>query len=116
MDLEKQLLDLEEQFWKGSGDFYQRHLTDDSLMVFADPVGVLTRDRTIETISAGPRWVEVGFEEVRVVRLTEDAALLTYKASARREGEESQYSARASSAYVRRGGSWKLAFHQQTPG
>jgi hypothetical protein len=115
LDLEKQLLQFEEQFWKGGADFFRDNLTDDSLMVFADPVGILTKDQTLEAIAASPRWVEVRLREHRIVRLTDDAVIVTYKVNARRESESSEYSALVSSAHVRRRGSWKLAFHQQAP-
>jgi hypothetical protein len=115
MNLQGHLMNLEEEFWKGDADFYRRNLVDDALMVFAEPVGVLTKDRTVETIAGAPRWVEVHLREPAVVRLAEDAAMVTYKAEARREGDDAPYSALAGSAYVRRGDSWKLAFHQQTP-
>jgi hypothetical protein len=58
----------------------------------------------------------VSFEDVRWVQLTPEAIVLAYRASAQREGDSLRYSALASSAYVNSGGSWKLAFHQQTPG
>jgi hypothetical protein len=115
MALEKQLLQLEERFWKGDADFYRQHLTDDSLMVFAEPVGILTKDQTIQAVAAGPRWAEVEFREARVVRLTDRVAIVIYKARARQEGGDSVYSPLVSSAYVNRQGSWKLAVHQQTP-
>jgi hypothetical protein len=40
---------------------------------------------------------------------------VTYKATARRPGKGEPYVVRASSADVRDGEAWKLAFHQQTP-
>jgi len=116
MNMKKQLLELEEQFWKGDAEFYRQNLTENSLMVFAEPVGVLTKDRVIETIAASPRWTDVEFEDFRMVQLTDDTAVVTYKASAYREMEKSRYSALASSVYANQEGSWKLAFHQQTPG
>ena len=102
-------MELKEQLWKGDADLYQENLT------VAAPVGVLTREETLETIAAGPRWAQVSFDDARVVALDELAVVLTYRASARRAGAEGRYTARASSAYVRREGWWKLAFHQQTP-
>jgi hypothetical protein len=112
--LREQLLDLEEQFWKGGPDFYHENLTDESLMVFPEPVGVLRKERTIETVAAGPRWVEVTFDETRVARLTEDAVMLIYRVTGRRAGGKT-YGALASSVYVRQDDVWRLAFHQQTP-
>ncbi len=116
MDIEKLLLDLEGQFWLGDAEFYQRHLTDDSLMVFAEPVGVMIKANDIQTSAVGPRWAEVRFEEVRVLKLSDVAAIMTYKVSAGRNGKDSGYMALASSVYVKQGQSWKLAFHQQMPG
>lgn len=116
VEIEVQLLDLEEQFWKGNEEFYQHHLDDDSLMVFAEPVGPMIKANPLKTSAVGPKWNKIRFEEVRFVKLTDFAAIMTYKASAGREGEGSRYRALASSAYIKRNGSWKLAFHQQMPG
>jgi hypothetical protein len=38
------------------------HKTDHSLVVFPEPVGVLTKDRTIDAVATSPRWAEVRFE------------------------------------------------------
>ncbi len=56
-------------------------------------------------------WFRI--EEPRVLALGDDAGLIAYRAKAQRECEE-VYSAPISSAYVRRGGEWRLVFHQQT--
>jgi hypothetical protein len=84
-------------------------------MVFAEPVGVLEREDTISSIAAGPRWAEVQLREARLLRLAEDAVLLSYRATARRPDAAAAYDALASSAYVRRSGEWQLDFHQQSP-
>lgn len=109
---------LEEQGWEAlstenGGAFYRDYLTDDALMVF--PFGVLAKDRTIEAIEAAPPWASYRLEEPRIVQLTDSSAIVTYRATARREGAETAYSALMSSVYVNRDGAWKLAFHQQTP-
>ena len=49
------------------------------------------------------------------MELTKDVALLIYRAVARWAHESAPYTALASSVYVRRGESWKLALHQQSP-
>ena len=110
------LLTLEREFWKGDADFYRRHLSDHAVMVFPEPAGVLTRDQVIEAIGSAPRWIEVQFEEARVVDLTSETAILTYKATARREGDITPYVALVSSVYVNGDGRWMLAFHQHTVG
>lgn len=114
-ELREWLLALEESFWYGDGAFYQQHLAADALMVFGDPVGVLDRETTVRSIADSPRWQQVQLEDVRLAALGADAVVLTYRATARRNEDEPEYRARASSAYVHRGGEWLLAFHQQTP-
>ena len=115
MNLEKQLLNLEEKFWKGDGEFYRQNLTDDCLMVLPEPAGIITKEQAMEAIAASRRWADVAFKESVMLQLAVDAAMVIYKAAAQREGGKSTYSVLVSSAYVVRDGVWKLAFHQQTP-
>jgi len=113
--LEDQLFRLEEMFWTAGADFYQRNLANAAIMVFPDPAGVLVKDEVAPSLVGTAPWSQVALEEHRVLELSDEAAVVTYKATARRAGEEAPYVARASSAYVRDSGRWKLAFHQQTP-
>lgn len=115
MDLEQQLVGVEEQFWTGGPEHYRKNLTQDALMAFPDPAGLMGRDSAIEGIAQAPRWEKVEIEDVHVLRLASDAAILVYKGRAWRGDGEGSYSAVVSSTYVQRGGSWKLHFHQQTP-
>jgi hypothetical protein len=118
MELDKQLMDTERKLWSNDAVFYKHNLIEESLLVFPE-TGIITRDVAVDAILAenaeGRRWAEVQFDEVRSLRLTDDAALLTYRVAARWEHEESKNSALASSVYIKRNGLWKLAFHQQTP-
>ena len=113
MDNEQELWELEKLFWRGTAEFYGKTLTEDALMVF--PGMALTKDATVESIGAAPRWKSVDFKDRRVVRLAADAVLLHYKASARRAGDDKPYEPLCTSGHVNRDGAWKLAFHQQTP-
>ena len=112
MRLDELLYALEERFWKEGADYYRRHLADDAVMVF--PGSVLVSDQIADTVKDRVRWTQVELEEHRLIELAEDAAVVTYKVTARR-GAGAPYVARASSAYVSDGRGWKLAFHQQTP-
>lgn len=109
------LVALEESFWYGDAEFYAEHLAAEAILVFADPVGVLDREQTLASIASAPRWQEVRLEDVRFASLAPQAVLLSYRAIARRDADEGEYHARASSAYIHRGGEWLLAFHQQSP-
>jgi hypothetical protein len=110
------LLNLEHQFWKGDVAFYRQHLTHHAVMVFPEPAGVLTRDKILEAIASAPRWAEARIDEPCIADLTQESALVTYRATARRESDTKDYVALVSSVYVNQDGSWKLAFHQHTPG
>lgn len=113
--LEDLLFDLEEQFWSRGEEYYAGRLADAAVMVFPGPAGVLVKDEIVRAVGAQPRWTQVALEEHRVLQLGERAALITYRATARRKPEDKPYMARASSAYVHDGRRWRLAFHQQTP-
>lgn len=113
--LEDHLFALEQRFWTGGADDYQRNLAYAAIMVFPDPAGVVVKDEVASSLRQNARWAEVALEEHRLLELSEHAAMVTYKATAKRSDGGKPYVARASSAYVRDGAAWKLAFHQQTP-
>lgn len=68
--------------------------------------------QVIDSMRRAP-WTSFGLTDERVVELTEDCAVVAYRATARHD--EGDYTALFNSTYVREGGSWKLAVHQQTP-
>jgi hypothetical protein len=116
--MERQLLDLEERGWHalvaGTGpEFYEDLCTDDAVMLFPGGM-VLDRDDAIEGLRHAPTWATFELSDARVVPLADDAAVVVYRATAQRAGEE-PYRAAMSSTYVRRGDEWRLAVHQQTP-
>jgi hypothetical protein len=113
--LEDHLFTLEEKFWTEGAAYYQSHLASGAIMVFPDPAGVLVKDEIASSLGSGARWSDVALEEHRLLELNDRSAVVTYKATARRADGGEPYVARASSAYVRDGAAWKLAFHQQTP-
>jgi hypothetical protein len=112
-------IDLEKQGWLAlsSGPqavraFYERIL--DHAVAMLLPGGIILDDRQaiIDAMSGQP-WSSFELEDVRSFRLSTDAVVVFYGAVAYR-GEQ-RYSVLMSSAYVQRAGTWKLAFHQQTP-
>jgi hypothetical protein len=118
MDLTRPLLEIEKQLWKNDAELYEHHLIEEALLVFPE-TGVITRSTAVKAIKTenaeGRRWAEVQFASVQSVQVAADVAVLTYRVTARWEHEGFKNTALASSVYVRREGSWKLAFHQQTP-
>jgi Domain of unknown function (DUF4440) len=109
--LAEELLVVEHQLARGDGTTYQRHLDEAALVVI--PGETLDKPATVEAMDASPGWDEVAIGEESVRELGAGAALLTYLFRGRRG--TARYEATLSSAYVRNDGSWKLAFHQQTP-
>lgn len=116
------LVGLERQGWDalvaGRGpEFYARMLTPEALVVV--PGMLLDRRQTLASWEGLPPWSAYEFSDERVIPLGTQAALVTYRVSARRSSDEEPYRARLTSVYVRSGGSehdgWRLAFHQQTP-
>jgi uncharacterized protein DUF4440 len=117
MDLRETLIEAEREGWTAlttaeGGAYYRDRLADNALMAF--PFGVIDRDQAIEAMESAPPWAEFDMRDPRVVALTEASGVVVYSVVARRDGEE-PYSAVVSSTFVREGGGWKLAFHQQTP-
>jgi len=118
-DLRETLIAREREAWDASGGsdgkWYRENLTEDALLVFAG-LPPLTREATAEAVdNSTGSWERYDFEDVEIVTLGSDAALLTYRATARRGGEDEEFVARISTAYVKQGERWLLAFHQQTP-
>ena len=115
-----ELIDLERSAWKAlstSGDaaqkFYDKVLAKDVLMLL--PGGMTIDDRATVVDSMGQaNWTSFELSDERVFDLTDDSAVVAYKATAERPGAGT-YEALLSSTYVREGGAWKLALHQQTP-
>ena len=115
MSLERELGELEFRFWKGTRNFYDEHLAAEAKAAYPDPVGILDRQAIIDAIDDGARWERVDMENMALVEPAPGVALITYRAKARRLGEDQAYEALVGSVYVKEDGVWKLAFIQQTP-
>jgi hypothetical protein len=83
-------------------------------VAFTKMAGVSDREAVAGTVTDAQRWRNVRLEVEGVLQPTDAVAILTYRASATSPNDE-PYRALVSSGYVKRGGDWKLMFHQQTP-
>ncbi len=95
----------------GAG-FYDDLMADDGLMVF--PGLVLDKAATIRAIAGERPWASHKLADVRVIEPTPDSGIVTYRATAQREGQD-PYRAVMTTVYARRDGRWRVVFHQQTP-
>jgi hypothetical protein len=113
-----ELLQLEHDAWNAlstngaAAHFYERVLADEVLMLLPGDMVIDDRQAVIESMNGAP-WDSFQLADERVLQLTDDAAVVSYRASATRQGTD--YTALFNSTYVRRNGEWKLALHQQTP-
>lgn len=115
----RELIDLEEQGWRTlstEGDaakkFYASVLREDAVMLFPGGMRIEGRERILESLGTQP-WQSYRIEDPKVVKLSDEAATLTYKVTARRKGSDA-YVALISSTYARNN-VWQLVVHQQTP-
>jgi hypothetical protein len=116
MTVEEELEQQERILWEATarsdGDYYRANVTDDALFVF--PYFVMDKARCADAVDASGGWSSFAMDEPRVVRFGENAGIVVYRATAQ-QGDGDPYVAYMSTAYVRRDGSWKVAYHQQTP-
>jgi Domain of unknown function (DUF4440) len=116
----EELIKLEEQGWQAlstEGDaakkFYSAILRDDAVMLFPGDLLIVGKQKILESFSAQP-WKSFQIEELQVIPLSENAAVLVYRVTAQRAGKD-PYVALMSSTYAISDGTWKLVVHQQTP-
>jgi hypothetical protein len=120
MEPAERLLQLEREGWEAlstsgeaAGRFYAENLAADVLMLLPGGMVLDDRDRVVESMAGSP-WSSFELSDERVLELGEGSAVVAYRATARREGDE-PYTALFNSTYVREDGAWRLAVHQQTP-
>jgi hypothetical protein len=112
------VLALERAGWRAlttegeAAGFYEEVLADDVLFLLPGGMGLDDRAAAVRSM-AGVPWDEHELAEERVVPLGSGAAVVAYRARARR-GEDA-YEAWCASTYVLVDGGWRLAVHQQTP-
>ena len=114
------LLELETQVWEalrlGDAEADRRLLAEDFLGVY--PTGFADRSDHVGELADGPTVAEYELHDARIMLLSEDDALLAYRADwhalvAGERGErESMY---VSSLWCRRAGTWVNVFSQDCP-
>jgi len=115
----EELITLERSGWQAlstdgptAASFYGDVLAREVLVLL--PGGMVIDDRAtmVESMQGDP-WDSFDLQDERVMPFGDSAAVVAYRAVARRNGQE--YAALCNSTYVRQDGQWKLALHQQTP-
>ncbi len=114
----EELLALERAGWDAlstagaAGPFYDDVLAAQVLMLL--PGGMVIEDRAavVDSMGGAP-WDGYELSDERVLPLSDDSAVVAYRATARR-GDHT-YRGLFASTYARQDGAWKLVVHQQTP-
>jgi hypothetical protein len=112
------LVHLELEMWNAlategaAAPFYDDLLAKDVLMLLPGGTVIDDRAQVIDSMN-GPPWSSFELADERVFDLTQDSAVVAYRATAVRGGVE--YTALFNSTYVLEDGDWHLAIHQQTP-
>ena len=117
-DIARRLIAIEESLWSNNPDVYRDTYSPEAVLIFPN-VGRIDRDTAVAAIrlenADGRAWAEVRFDDVRCQWISQNAtALLTYLATARWNYQPRPTQTMCATVYVRRGDSWKVAFHQQT--
>jgi Domain of unknown function (DUF4440) len=112
------LITIERTLWENNAQIYHERYSPEALLIFP-AVGRIDRERAVAAIrqenAEGHAWAEVRFDDVDGRWIKSDAAaLISYMATARWNYESSASQILCASIYVRVGGSWRVAFHQQT--
>ena len=118
-DRHETLLELERSAWRAlssdrraAASFYDEVLADDVLMLLPGGTVIDDRDDAIRSMGGSP-WASYQLADERVFDLSDEGAVVTYRATAERDGVH--YEALCASTYVQCGDGWRLALHQQTP-
>jgi hypothetical protein len=119
MGTQHDLIELERKSWQAlctDGDaaaaHYEALLADDVLMLLPGGLVIDRREQVIDSMRGAP-WDHFELADERVLELNEHAAVVAYRAVARRGDQH--YEALLNSTYVRTDDAWRLALHQQTP-
>ena len=114
------IISTERKLWEAwkNGDIkvFQANLSKDSVMI--GDSGVSNKETALKELgSVQCKVTSYALSDIKVTFLNNDAALMTYKATedATCGGQAVPPTVWASSTYVKRGGRWFAASHQETP-
>ena len=117
---QKIIVSTEKKLWEAwknkQSKVFKTYLSADSVMI--GDAGVATKAEAVQELEAMACEIKsYELTDIKVIFLNNDAALMTYKAAQDGTcgGQPVPPSVWASSAYVKRGGKWLAASHQETP-
>ncbi|QPM92128.1 nuclear transport factor 2 family protein [Pseudooceanicola algae] len=111
--IEKTLWARERDLWTGAIECCAERIAPFCLMAFPG-AGILRGKEIIEGLKSAPRWYAVKMSGQKVSE-HHGAAVLAYRAEARRPRDDEPYNCLCTSCWVVRRGSWQMIQHHQTP-
>jgi hypothetical protein len=113
--IEEQLRQLEEALLKPETRYDPATLSllTEDFCEFGSSGRIFNRQQVVETIQS-ERLIRYSIADFRVRLLAENVALVTYKATGRKESGSSETVSLRSSVWVKREGRWLMLFHQGT--
>lgn len=117
MSLEEQLFEIERGFWIEGAEYFAAHLGERCLLAFPQSGkmhGLFSRDEVAATVAGANRWRDLEMSDRQLLKLSDDAVMISYKADAT-GADGAPYSALIGSSYVRTSDAWLLASHQHSP-
>lgn len=112
MTLKDELFAIERGFWEQGAPHFRAFMDDVCLISFADMAGVRKNADIAAMAQDAPSWSDIDIQPRGFVHPTPEFALINYEIGATRNGGDC-HRAIVTSGYVRRGDSWKAAFHGQ---
>lgn len=120
-DAKAQIISIEETLWKAwknqDTQPFEMHLSDDTVNINAGGI-TSGKAQVIQSVAGGTCDVKsYSLSDWKVHQLTEDTAILTYRAqqSGTCDGEPIPAAVYASSVYLKKGGKWLAASYHETP-
>ncbi|MDB6094097.1 MAG: hypothetical protein JWM32_1659 [Verrucomicrobia bacterium] len=111
-----EIVEMERRFWREANNpqYFQDAFADDGMTIF-EPVGVVEKPRALVLAGHSKPWDEVHMQDITVRELAPNCIALTYRGTAKREGDVQPYHARISSIYLQRSGRWQRVFTAHQP-
>lgn len=103
-----------ESWLKNNTDFFESSLAEDHITI--DSSGLIIKKPELVAYVLDQEVKDYSINDIQVVTLSEDIALLTYKATQRYtyQGQEVENEVVVSSIWVYRSGEWLNILHQET--
>lgn len=100
---------------QGDSEFYRHYLAEGAIAV--GPFGILDKEGIVAQMASGTRFRSSKIEDTRVMTLSSQSGLVTYKATfeSSNEGGAKVTSMFVTTVYAQVAGVWQGVFYQQTP-